>query len=411
MKYDVAIIGGGPAGMMAAISAAQRGAKVILLEKNNRLGVKLLLTGHGRCNVTNKTSDTNVFINAFGANGRFLHSALNNFSIDDVINFFEERGVPLKTEEHNRVFPKSDRGLDILNALKKELEKLQVEIHCDASVKQLKLKDKAIIAAILQNKEEISSNKYIICCGGKSYPETGSAGDGFALAQSVGHTITPLFPGLTPLILNEKDIKQVEGVSLSNIEAKISLKNKFLAKNPGDIIFTRNGVSGPAIISLSQLIASQISLGPVLHLDLFPTLNKDELNKKLLTLLTAEPNKRLQTNLSNLLPERFISYILGKNDFNSTKTCNTITATERRSLVDKLKDDEYYIKDLEGFDKAMVTVGGVSLKEVDPKTMQSKIIKNLYFAGEVLDLAGRTGGFNLQACWSTGYTAGQNAAE
>jgi len=409
MKYDVAIIGGGPAGMIAAISAAENGAKVILLEKNDRLGVKLLLTGHGRCNLTNKTPDLNSFINALGINGRFLFSAMTKFGVEKTMDFFSKHDLPLKTEENNKIFPKSDDGRDVLTVLVNCLKKNKVEVRLKSTVKKINVKNKVIESITLDDKEKISANNFILCAGGKSYPLTGSTGDGFTFAEQAGHTIVSLFPGLTPFILNDSKIKFIEGVSLKNVLLKATLNKKLIAKQQGDIIFTANGVSGPAVITLSQKIAPQVNSKLTLTLDLLPEINTEEIDKYLISLLAAAPNKTLQSILNELLPQRFVKYFAEKNKIDLDQKCNAITAQERRTLGERIKNLDYRIKNLEGFEKAMITVGGVNLKEVDPKTMKSKIIKNLYFAGEVLDLSGPTGGYNLQICWSTGFVAGVSA--
>ncbi|KKQ79909.1 MAG: HI0933 family protein [Parcubacteria group bacterium GW2011_GWC2_38_7] len=366
----------------------------------------------------NKAPDTRSFIEEFGPNGKFLFSALSQFGLESTWKFFEDLKIPLKVENDNKVFPQSDDGRDVLSALTKEMKKLKVEIKFKSPVSKINLKEGLIDSITLENKEKIQAKKFILCCGGKSYPLTGSTGDGYDYAESLGHTITPLLPALTPLILNDQHINTIEGVAIKQVLLQASLNKKIIAKVTGDIMFTADGISGPATITLSQKIATQVEHGLNLRIDLFPNLDKENLDKQMIKLLSENPNKELHSVMTELLPQRFVKYLSTKYFLDFSKKCNIITAKERKDLGEELKNIEYRtpplakgggIKNLEGFDKAMITVGGVNLKEVDPKTMQSKIIKNLYFAGEILDLAGPTGGYNLQVCWSTGYTAGNSA--
>ncbi len=411
MKYDVAIMGGGPAGIMAAINAAHKGAKVIILEKNDRLGIKLMLAGNGRCNLMNRAPDDRLFIESFGPNGKFLFSSLNQFGLDKTWSFFESLGIPLKIEENNKVFPQSNKGADVLNALKKELTQNGVEVRYNVTVKKLSLKNKTINYLLLSDKTKIEATNFVLCTGGKSYPQTGSDGSGYALAEQAGHSVTQLFPALTPIILDDQKITMMEGVSLKDVSLKATTLKKVIAQSAGDIIFTNNGISGPGAILLSQKIASKIEDNLILEIDIFPLLSKEQFDQNLINLISTNQNKTLQTVLNSFLPKRFFEYLAHKYWFDFQKKCNVVTAKERRDFVEELKKIKYSIKNLEGFDKAMITVGGVNLKEVDPKTMQSKIIKNLYFAGEILDLAGPTGGYNLQVCWSTGFVAGNSTSK
>jgi hypothetical protein len=411
MKYDIAIIGGGPAGMIAAISGAQNGAKVILIEKNSHLGTKLLLTGNGRCNLMNKTPDTRTFIEAFGVNGKFLHSSLHQFGVEETWNFFEKLNIPLKTEESNKVFPQSDKSLSVLNALIAEMKKLGVTIKLNSTVKKINLLKNKIKSVTLENKEKIEATNFILCGGGNSLPLTGSDGSSYALAQQTGHTVTEIYPGLTPLILDDKKIKTIEGVSLKNIQLTIADDKQKIAKVKGDIIFTANGISGPVAINASLKTAPLIHKKLNLILDLIPEMTNENLEKNIFTKLLNNPNKNLSLILNQYLPARLLKFLAEKIGLDLNQKCHEVESTTRWQLVDLFKKQTFRIDSVEGFNKAMITIGGVNLKEIEPKTLQSKIVPNLYFAGEILDLAGQTGGYNLQICWTTGFVAGLSATK
>jgi hypothetical protein len=411
MKYDVAVIGGGPAGMMAAGRAGELGARVVLLEKNNKPGLKLLLTGKGRCNITNKADSEREMIEEFGPPGKFLFSALHKFGVDDAIDFFEERGVKIKVERGNRVFPASDQSPDVLEALLGYLKKSKVEIKTNSAIKEIIFKDDKIEKVLLFGGREIIADKFIIATGGKSYPATGSTGDGYLWLKKSGHKITELKPALVPVIVKEKLVKELEGLSLKNVAISLYKDKRKIDSRFGEAIFTADGLSGPIIIDLSRAVGELIdsaSGGSVrLQIDFKPALDYPTLDLRIRKDFAALKNKLFKNGLNGLLPGKLIPVIIKLSGINPEKKVNLISRTERKKLLHLLKEFSLEIKGLAGFDKAIITSGGVALKEVDPKTMQSKIIKNLYLAGEILDLAGPTGGYNLQVCWSTGFAAGE----
>lgn len=409
MKYDVVIIGGGPAGMMAAGRAGELGARVILIEKNKNLGVKLLMTGKGRCNITNKTEDIREITDKFGENGKFLFSSLNKFGVEDVIDFFESRGVKTKVERGDRVFPISDRAQDVLNALVKYLKKSKVEIKTDARVKKIIKQKNRIEKVALESGEEIFADKFVICTGGKSYPNTGSMGDGYGWIKKLGHTITKLAPALTPVVIKEKFVKELEGLNLKNTEISVYKKEKKIDSRFGEAIFTAHGMSGPIILDMSKKIGENLP-NIFLKIDFKPALEFPKLKQRIERDFKEGSNKMFKNILDNLLPQKLISVIIKLSGIDPEKKVNLITKEEKNKLTHLLKEFNLEVNGLAGFMKAVITSGGVKLSEVDPKTMKSKLIDNLYFAGEILDLDGPTGGYNLQVCWSTGFIAGNSAA-
>lgn len=409
MTYDLAIIGGGPAGLMAGNRASELGAKVILIEKNERLGTKLLLTGHGRCNLTNKIDDHKILADRYGRNGKFLLSGFSKFDADDAIAFFNKHGVATKMEDGNRILTKSDRASDILNALTKDLKNNQVEIKLNSTVKNIIATNKKITKIILSNGEEIISKKYLIATGGKSYPLTGSTGDAYAWLKKLGHTIVKPEPALTPIILQEKFISSLEGTSVRAIKLMLEENNKIITEETGDLIFTKNGISGPATINLSLAIAGKIKNNTrKIAIDFLPLRIEKELELDFQK-LWQQSNKTIKNYLATIVPPKLADLILKLTKINPAKQANSITRAERKLIISLLKKFTVTIVKLSDYNQAMITAGGVKLNEVDPKTMRSKIIENLYLAGEVLDLAGPTGGFNLQICWTTGFIAGENA--
>ncbi len=393
MKYDVCVIGGGPAGMMAAGQLAEQGQRVVLLEKNQELGIKLLMTGKARCNITNAEEDLKKIIKVYGKNGKFLYSALNNFSNKDIVEFFENRGLKTKVERGNRIFTSSDKSQDVLDCLKKYLSDNNVDIKYNTPVKKLTVEGDKIIRA-----DGIVADNFVIATGGKSYPASGSTGDAYAWLEELGHTIIEPRPALTPIIVKEKIVKELEGLSLKNVE--ISLwDSKKISSYFGEAVFTAQGLSGPTILNLSK----QAKEGLKLKIDFKPALDFPALDKRIQKDFTEFNNKQFKNSLNQLMPAKLIPVMIRLSGINPNKKVNEVTKEERKKLVKLLKEFELTIKGVVGFSKAIVTSGGVSLKEVDPKTMKSKIIDNLYFAGEVLDIDGPTGGYNLQVCWSTGY--------
>lgn len=406
-KYNLAVIGGGPSGMMAAGRAGKLGSRVILLEKNRYLGAKLLITGKGRCNITNAEEDLKKIINVYGQNGKFLYSALNNFSNKDAVDFFESHGVKTKVERGNRIFTASDNSKDVVSCLKKYLEKNNVEIRLNSSVEKIIVADnnKKIEKIILKNGQEIVADNFIFATGGKSYPGTGSSGDAHKWLKKIGHTVIKPKPALTPIIVKEKIVKKLEGLSLKNVEVSLWEKRK-LDFYFGEALFTNNGLSGPIILNLSKKISENETKNLKIKIDFKPALDYPTLDKRIQKDFAEQKNKQFKNSLNKLLPSKLIPVIIELSGIDENKKVNEVTKIERKKLIKLLKEFELTIKGLVGFEKAIITSGGVNLKEVDPKTMKSKIINNLYFTGEILDLDGPTGGYNLQVAWSTGYLAG-----
>lgn len=406
---DLIVIGGGPAGMIMAGRAAEKGTHVLLLEKNTKLGVKLLITGKGRCNIVNAEPEIKKVIQQFGQNGKFLYSILHKFGSQDVIKFFEDFGLKTKVERGNRIFPVSDRSEDILKALIKYLKKNKVEIKTNAEVKDIIVKDNIISKIVLKSGEELIASNYAICTGGKSYPATGSSGDGYKWLKKLGHNVISPSPSLVPVILNEKYIKDLEGLSLRNVKIEIYQDKKKKDSRFGEAIFTANGLSGPIILDMSKKIGELLNKGKVtLKIDFKPALDFKVLDKRIQNDFKETNNKMFKNSLDLLLPKKLIPVIIKLSKIDEEKQVNSITKQERNRLLHLLKEFELEVKKIDGFNKAIITAGGVDLKEIDPKTMKSKIISNLYLAGEVLDLDGPTGGYNLEASWSTGYCAGDD---
>lgn len=390
--------------MMAAGRAAENGAKVILLEKNHGLGAKLLITGKGRCNITNKTDDWREFIKKFGGNGRFLTKALNNFDVEATINFFESRKLKLKVEEGQRVFPLSDSAYDVLKVLIEYLRQNKVEIKIEAAVKNFVVKNKIIQKAVLSNGEEVEAENFLIAVGGKSYPATGSTGDGYEWLKKMGHTIVKPRPALVPILIKEKFVKNLQGLSLKNVEISLWQNEKVLDKKFGEALFTDRGMSGPIILSLSRFV--EFNKEYQLKIDFKPALTLVELDKRLQNDFQKYNNKQFRNALNDLLPQKVIATFLKLSQIDENKKVNLITREERFTLAQLLKNFTLTVSGLGGWDEAIITTGGVSLSEVDPQTMRSKIIENLFLAGEILNLDGPTGGYNLQVCWSTAILVG-----
>jgi len=414
MSFDVAVIGGGPAGMMAAGRAGELGAKVVLIEKNKNLGRKLLLTGKGRCNLAKAEFNHKEFVKGFGKQGQFLLSALSVFGIKETIEFFEKRGLKTKIERGKRVFPKSDKARDVLNVLVNYLREGKVAVLLDSRVTNFEVANQKIIRAFIKGGRQIKAKKYILCSGGKSYPQTGSTGDGFRWAEKLGHSVTKLRPALVPLKIKERWVKQVQGLALKNVKITFFENKKKRASKFGEALFTHFGLSGPIILEMSkkigQLLDEKPSYSLKLFLDLKPGLDFQKLDKRVQRDFEKYRNKMFKNSLADLLPQKLIPVIVRLSGINPGKKVNKITKEERQKLVKLLKNLEMTVVGLLGFDKAIITNGGISLKEIDSKTMKSKIIDNLYFAGEIIDLDGPSGGYNLQLCWTTGFVAGQNAA-
>jgi predicted Rossmann fold flavoprotein len=410
MKYDVAIIGGGPAGLMAAGRAGELGARVILLEKNNRPGIKLLSSGGTRCNITNTSDSPRAMTAKYGKNGKFLFSALHRFGPEAVMAFFERRGVKLKTERGGRVFPVSDRSQDVLDALWKYDRQPNVEIKTGSPVREVIAEAGLMTKVVLDSGETIEADQFVIATGGKSYPATGSSGDGFAWFGSLGHQVIQPLPGLSPVILKDAIVAELAGLSLHDIEVTAYAGKKRIDSRFGDAIFTGNGMSGPAIHDLSKAISQALPAEITLSVDLFPALEQFRFDHRLQSDFQINNNKQFKNSLMALLPPKIVPVIIELSGIDPEKRVNQVTREERLHLIELLKGMRFAVAGVADFDKAIVTVGGVTLTEVVPKTMKSTIVDNLFLAGEILDLDGPTGGYNLQVCWSTGFVAGENAA-
>ena len=405
MDFDVIIIGGGAAGMVAAITAAEYGDKVLILERNDMLGKKLLITGKGRCNVTNNSDNENIMKN-IPTNSRFLYSALAGFSAYDVMDFFESLGVPLKTERGNRVFPVSDKASDIVNALKNRLKELDVKIINERAEKILtdNSSDKPFVTGVRCGKNIYRAEKIILCTGGKSYPGTGSTGDGYKMAKELGHSVTELKPSLVP-INTEEDTKPMMGLSLKNVTLTLKdEKNKALYQELGEMLFTHFGVSGPLVLSASAFVKKG---NYKLYIDLKPALDEKKLDARILRDFEEAKNKNISNVLRKLLPEKLIPEILTRSGISAETKVNVVTKEQRKRLIENLKALTFTVKSLRPIEEAIITDGGISVKEIDPKTMQSKLVDGLYFAGEIIDCAAYTGGYNLQIAFSTARLAGQ----
>jgi len=406
MNYDVAIIGGGPAGLMAAIRAGELGFSAVLLEKNDKLGIKLLITGGGRSNITNLNDNKNI-AKSFGDNGKWLLSGLSRFGPEEVLRFFNNNNLLTKVEDNGRVFPEDNYSQGVLDVFLLLLKKYSIEVKTKAEVKKIIKKENKIEKIILSNGEEVVAKNFIISTGGKSYPSTGSTGDGYAWLKEMGHDIIELRPALVPIKIKNPSIKELEGLSLLDVNTSYWRKNKKICSERGDLIFTSNGLSGPAILNLSgKLDNLEDQSGVKISIDLFPDLDFSELDKKIQDKFSSE-NKFFKNALIGFVPPKLIPVLISWLKINPEKKANSINRLERHNLVKLLKNIALDYIGLEDFSRAMITAGGVNLKEVDPKNMKSKIINNLYIAGEILDLNGPTGGYNLQACWTTGYIAGQ----
>ncbi len=412
---DVIVIGGGPSGMMAAIKSAEEGNKVTILEKMNSCGKKLLISGKGRCNITSSL-DMDNFINNIPGNGRFLYSAFQNFTNKDIIKMMESNGVKTKVERGNRVFPQSDKSQDVLDVLLKELKKRNVSIKTNSEVEEILAKDGKVLGVKLKNEYILKADKVILATGGKSYPTTGSTGDGYRMAEKLGHTIKKIKPSLVPLRIYEADTCQkMQGLSLKNVSISIKCENKKIYEDFGEMLFTHFGVSGPTILSASSILLRYKDIDSLLDnkkikliIDFKPALSNEKLDLRIRRDFETVKNKQFKNSLNELLPQKLIPVVIEKTGIDENKQVNEITRVERQKLVNILKGFELTIKGFKEIEFAIVTAGGIDTKEINPKTMESKIIKGLYFAGEVIDVDGYTGGFNLQAAYSTGYTAGKN---
>ena len=407
----VVVIGGGPAGMFAAIAAAENGHHVTLLEKNEKLGKKLFITGKGRCNITN-SSDMDVLFQSVMTNRKFLYSAFYAYDNQMVIDFFEQAGLPVKNERGNRIFPVSDHSSDVIAALQRVLKKDQVEIRLHSEVDTLLYEDsgeagqKKVCGVRLSDGEKIQADDVIVATGGFSYQTTGSTGDGYRFAKEAGHTVTEIRPSLVPFNAKEDYVREMQGLSLKNVNVRIYRGKKVLYDEFGEMLFTHFGVSGPVILSASSYTTAILRKRPLkLVIDLKPALSEEQLDERVLRDFSEEKNKTFRNSLDKLLPKKLIPVIVRLSDINKDKQVNEITREERLRLVHLLKHFEMTITGTRGFNEAIITQGGVDVKEINPTTMESKLVKNVYFAGEVLDVDAVTGGFNLQVAWSSAYAA------
>jgi len=410
-KYDVIVIGGGPAGMFAAGFAAQQGASVLLLEKNRHCGAKLLMTGKGRCNVTHDEDDPRRFSEVFGRNGKALLTALYAFGVADTVNFFEQRGLPLKVERGGRIFPAKGSAGDVQKVLDRFIQEAGVELRTSSPVKQILFADQKIVA-IETASEAFSADQYIIATGGLSYPETGCNGDGYRWAKRTGHALVAPEPALVPVQLAEAWTADLSDFNLKNVHIALQHNGRVVTDRFGEAFFTAAGIGGPIILDMSAAIRDALKRGKVtLLLDLKPAVSAELFDKRLQRELAVHSNRDFRNSLAGLLPKDMIPLFIRLSQISPEKKCHSITKQERSTLLSLFKSLELTVTGVGGFRKAIITSGGVSLKDIDMRTMRSKKINNLYFAGEMVDLDAPTGGYNLQACWSTGYLAGISAVE
>ncbi|MBQ9761865.1 MAG: NAD(P)/FAD-dependent oxidoreductase [Oscillospiraceae bacterium] len=405
MKFDGIVIGGGPAGMFAAITAARRGQKVLLLERNDRLGKKLLITGKGRCNVTNDCDAREVLQNV-PRNGRFLFSAMAACPPEKVKTFFEESGCPLKTERGNRVFPVSDKSISVLDALQRELRRSGVTVKTGWVTDIRRLEGK--VSGVTAGKQQYDAAWVILATGGLSYPTTGSTGDGYELAKRLGHTVTPTEGSLVPLE-GDEDCAEMQGLSLRNVAVKlVDAKGKTLFTDFGELLFTHFGISGPTVLSASAHLKGE---GCRLLIDLKPALEESKLNDRILRDLQIYKNRSMENALTDLLPRSMIPVVLNRLQIPVDLQANSLNKQQRRSLVELLKAFPVQIRGKRPVSEAIITSGGIKISEIDPKTMESKLVPGLYFAGEIIDCDAYTGGFNLQIAWATAYAAGMSVCQ
>lgn len=415
----VLIVGGGAAGMMAAVTAARQGDEVSLFEKNEKLGKKLFITGKGRCNITN-AADIEAFFRAMNSNPKFMYSGFYSFTNDQVIQFFEDLGVQTKIERGDRVFPVSDHSSDVINALSREMKRLGVQIYLHSKVRELLIEglsdadgtEMTVSGVVLASGKKIRGDSVIVTTGGASYPSTGSTGDGYRFAKACGHKVTDLLPALVPMEVKEWYAGELMGLSLRNIEIKITDGKKKLYEEFGEMLFTHYGVTGPVILSASSVVGRRLKQKELtLHIDLKPALAEEQLDKRVLRDFESNHNRQFKNAVDGLFPAKLKPVMVELSGIPEEKKVNEITKEERLKFVRLIKDFTMTLTSLRGYNEAIITKGGVSVKEIDPGTMESKLVHRLYFAGEVLDLDAMTGGFNLQIAWSTGYLAGLNAGQ
>lgn len=407
----VIVIGGGAAGMMAAVRAARNGQEVTLLEQNEKLGKKLYITGKGRCNITNDC-ETEDLLNNVVRNSKFLYSAFYAFDSRKVMEFFREEGLAIKTERGGRVFPQSDHSSDVIRTLQKVLQQERVKVQLHAKVTDILVvgsERRSVSGVQLFDGTELKADNVIIATGGSSYVSTGSAGDGYRFAESLGHTVSELRPALVPFETAEKWVKDLQGLSLKNVTVSIRKGKKLLFEELGEMLFTHFGVSGPLLISASSIVNDYMEDMPLtMEIDLKPALTEEQLDKRVLRDFEENQNRQFKNALSKLFPAKLIPVIISLSEIAAEEKVNTISREKRMGFVRLMKHFPLTLQKFRGFNEAIITRGGVSIREVNPSTMESKLISGLYFAGEVLDLDALTGGFNLQIAWSTGYLAGDS---
>lgn len=410
--WEVIIIGGGPAGMMAAGVAASNGARVILLEKNKKLGEKLLITGGGRCNVTNSELDNRKLLQKFKTNGKFLFSAFAQHSVKDTLNFFHSRGMETKVEKELRVFPVSDSAQSVWDVLVCEMRKNKVSVVSNSPVTEIIKKDGQLIGVRLKNKQIIYGKNIVVATGGTSRPETGSTGDGFKWLKDIGHKVTMPAPSLVPISIKNPWVKRLAGVSLAEVKISVFQNQEKQASVKGKILFTHVGLSGPTILNMSKDIGELLKYGSVqLFLDLLPNEDNGKLNIKLQELFKEHDKKKFRNALSNLIPSAITPVVVELSGINPEVQCNSVTREERLRLINLLKGVPMEVKGLLGIDKAIVSSGGVVLDEVDFKTMRSRLFPNLYLVGDILNIDRPSGGYSLQLCWTAGFVAGHSITE
>ncbi len=404
----ILVIGGGPAGMFAAYFAAKNGHAVTLLEQNEKLGKKLYITGKGRCNITN-SGDMEVLFNNVCSNRKFLYSAFYSYTNDQVVDFFEEHGLRTKVERGNRVFPESDHSSDVINTLSRALKEAGVEVRLYTKVKDIIVNQETVTGVVLNDGKRLMADSVIVATGGISYPSTGATGDGYRFAKDLGHKFVPTTPSLVPFETKEDWARDLQGLALKNVSLQVVRNSKVIYDDFGEMLFTHFGVSGPMILSASAAIKPEYFKEELtMYIDLKPAIDMEQLDKRVLREFEDAKNKQFKNSINKLLPAKMIPIIIELSGIDPDKKVNEISKEERKNLVTLLKRLPLTITGLRGWNEAIITKGGVSVKDINPSTMESKRIHNLYFCGEVLDLDAMTGGFNLQIAWSTGYLAGSN---
>lgn len=402
----VIIVGGGAAGMLAAIGAAKNNHEVILCEKNEKLGKKIYITGKGRCNVTN-ACDLEDFFKNIVRNEKFMYSSLYGFTNQDLMDLLEHSGCPLKVERGNRVFPVSDHSSDVIKTLQHILTDLNVTVRYQSKVKKILISNQTVAGIVLASGEEIYGDAIIIATGGLSYPTTGSTGDGYEFAKKVGHTIVETVPGLVPFVIKESWCQELQGLALKNVSVQLLIEDKKVYEELGEMLFTHFGVSGPLILSASNFFQNKQN-NTILKIDLKPALTEEQLDKRILREFEEQQNKQFKNSLQKLFPVKLIPIMIQLSGIHPDKKVHEITKEERLRFGKLIKNVELTVSGTRDFQEAIITRGGLSIKELNPSTMESKIVKNLYFAGEMLDIHGHTGGYNLQIAFSTGFLAGSS---